>query len=94
MINEALKHQKKLKTSKTKGFCQIRNKATALGNQYIQANPLNSFEWIILDCDYNLPFFKDMPVLPNYIVRNKDNGKGHLYFKISTVHNKVLSQTY
>jgi len=91
MINEALRHQKKVKTSQTKGFCQIRNKATALTNQYIQANPLNAYEWLILDCDYFIPFFKDLPVLPNYIVRNKDNGKGHLYFKIATVHNNEHS---
>jgi hypothetical protein len=91
MINEALRHQKKLKTSQTKGFCQIRNKALALTNPYIQANPLNSIEWIIIDCDYELPYFKDMPVVPNYIVRNKHNGKGHLYYKISAVHNNGFS---
>ena len=91
MINEVLRHQKKLKTSQTKGFCQIRSKALALTNPYIEANPLNSYEWIIIDCDYFIPFFKDLPILPNYIVRNKDNGKGHLYFKISTVHNNEHS---
>jgi hypothetical protein len=91
MINEALRTQKKVKTSQTKGFCQIRNKALALTNPYIQANPLNSIEWIIIDCDYELPYFKDMAVVPNYIVRNKHNGKGHLYYKISAVHNNGFS---
>ena len=91
MINEALRHQKKLKTSQTKGFCQIRSKEIALKNPYIQVNPLNSYAWIVIDCDYNLPYFKDMPVLPNYIVRNKGNNRGHLYFKISEVHNNGFS---
>jgi hypothetical protein len=91
MINEVLRHQKKLKTSQTKGFCQIRSKEYALKNPYIQVNPLNSYAWIVIDCDYNLPYFKDMPVLPNYIVRNKSNNRGHLYFKISEVHNNGFS---
>ena len=91
MINEALRHQKKLKTSQSKGFCQIRNKALALTNQYIQANPLNSFEWIILDCDYSMPYWEDLPVQPNIIVYNKDNNKAHLYFKIKAVHNNLES---
>ena len=91
MINEALRHQKKLKTSETKGFCQIRSKKYALKNPYIQVNPLNSYAWIVIDCDYNLPYFKDMPVVPNYIVKNKGNNRGHLYFKISEVHNNGFS---
>lgn len=91
MINEALRHQKKLKTSQTKGFCQIRSKEYALKNPYIQVNPLNAYAWIVIDCDYNLPYFKDMPVLPNYIVKNKGNNRGHLYFKISEVHNNGFS---
>lgn len=91
MINEALKTQKKVKTSQTKGYCQIRNKAIALANPYIQVNPLNSYEWIVIDCDYNVPYYKDLPIQPNYIVRNKANGKAHLYFKISSVHNNGFS---
>ena len=91
MINEALRHQKKIKTSREKGFCQIRSKEIALKNPYIQVNPLNSYAWIVIDCDYDLPYFKDMPVYPNYIVRNKDNNRGHLYFKISEVHNNGFS---
>ena len=91
MIYEALRHQKKLKTSQTKGFCQMRSKEIALKNPYIQVNPLNSYAWVVIDCDYNLPYFKDMPVLPNYIVRNKGNNRGHLYFKISEVHNNGFS---
>lgn len=91
MINEALKTQKKLKTSRIKGYCQIRSKDIALENPYIQVNPLNSYEWIVIDCDYNVPYYKDLPVQPNYIVRNKGNGKAHLYFKISSVHNNGFS---
>jgi hypothetical protein len=91
MINEALKHQKKIKTSREKGYCQIRSKSIGLKNRYIQANPLNSYEWIIIDCDYEVPYFKDLPIYPNYIVRNKDNGRAHLYFKVSAVHNNGFS---
>lgn len=93
MINEALKHQKKIKTSREKGYCQIRSKSIGLKNRYIQANPLNSYEWIIIDCDYEVPYFKDLPIYPNYIVRNKDNGRAHLYFKVSAVHNCEGLQT-
>lgn len=91
MINEALSQQRKLKTSRIKGFCQIRSKAIALENPYIQANPLNSYEWIIIDCDYDVLSYKDLPVQPNYIVRNKENSRAHLYFKISAVHNNGFS---
>lgn len=91
MINEALNQQKKVKTSREKGFCTIRNKAIALSNPYIQANPLNSYEWIIIDCDYDVLYYKDLPVQPNYIVRNKENSRAHLYFKISAVHNNGFS---
>jgi hypothetical protein len=91
MIKETLKTQKKLKTSQSKGFCQIRNKAIALTNPYIQANPLNSFEWIIIDVDTNIDYWEDLPVQPNYVVMNKDNNKGHLYFKIKAVHNNLSS---
>ena len=91
MINEALKTQKKIKTSQTKGFCQIRSKDIALSNPYIQANPLNSYEWIIIDIDTNIDYWEDLPVKPNIIVMNKDNNKGHLYFKIKAVHNNLDS---
>jgi len=91
MIKEVLKQQKKLKTSQTKGFCQIRSKAIALDNPYIQANPLNSYEWIIIDIDTNIDYWEDLPVKPNIIVMNKNNNKGHLYYKISAVHNNLSS---
>lgn len=91
MIKEALKYQKKIKTSQEKGFCKVRSKEIAFSNPYIQANPLNSYEWIIVDCDYDVPYFKDLPVCPNYLVRNKDNNRAHLYFKISAVHNNDTS---
>lgn len=91
MINEALRQQRKLKTSRIKGFCQIRSKAIALSNPYIQVNPLNSYEWIVIDIDTNIDYWEDLPVTPNIIVMNKGNNKGHLYFKIKAVHNNLDS---
>lgn len=91
MINETLRHQKKLKCSDTKSHTVIRNLAIALKKPYIQANPLNSFEWIILDIDHENTYIDDLPIKPNFIVYNKGNNKAHYYFKIKAVHNNDQS---
>jgi len=91
MIKETLKKQKKIRCSDTKGYSVIRNKAIALQKPYIQANPLNSFEWIIVDIDHQNTYLEDLPVKPNIIVYNKDNRKAHYYFKIKAVHNNGFS---
>lgn len=91
MINETLSKQKKVKCSDTKSHTVIRNLAIALKKPYIQANPLNSFEWIIIDIDHENTYIDDLPVQPNIIVYNKTNNKAHYYFKISTVHNNEHS---
>jgi len=91
MINDTLRKQKKVKCSDTKSHTVIRNLAIALKKAYIQANPLNSFEWIILDIDHENTFIDDLPVKPNIIVYNKTNNKAHYYFKIKTVHNNEQS---
>jgi hypothetical protein len=91
MINETLSKQKKIRCSNEKGYSVIRNKSLALQKPYIQANPLNSFEWIIIDIDHQNTYFKDIPVAPNIIVYNKHNNKAHYYFKIKAVHNNLES---
>jgi hypothetical protein len=91
MINETLSKQKKVKCSDTKSHTVIRNLAIALKKPYIQANPLNSFEWIILDIDHENTYIDDLSVKPNIIVYNKDNNKAHYYFKIKAVHNNDQS---
>ena len=91
MISETLSKQKKIRCSNEKGYSVIRNKALALQKPYIQANPLNSFEWIIIDIDHHNTYFKDIPVTPNIIVYNKHNNKAHYYFKIKAVHNNLES---
>ena len=91
MINDTLSKQKKVKCSDTKSHTVIRNLAIALKKTYIQANPLNSFEWIILDIDHENTYIDDLPVKPNIIVYNKTNNKAHYYFKIKAVHNNDQS---
>jgi hypothetical protein len=91
MINEILSKQKKVKCSDTKSHTVIRNLAIALKKPYIQANPLNSFEWIILDIDHENTYIDDLAVKPNIIVYNKTNNKAHYYFKIKAVHNNDQS---
>jgi len=91
MIYEALTTQKKVRCSNEKGYSIIRNLAIALDKPYIQANPLNSYEWIILDIDHEDTYIDDLPIKPNIIVYNKDNNKAHYYFKISAVHNNGFS---
>jgi hypothetical protein len=91
MINETLSKQKKVKCSDTKSHTVIRNLAIALKKPYIQANPLNSFEWIILDIDHENTYIDDLAVKPNIIVYNKTNNKAHYYFKIKAVHNNDQS---
>jgi hypothetical protein len=91
MINETLSKQKKVKCSDTKSHTVIRTLDIALKKAYIQANPLNSFEWIILDIDHENTYIDDLPIKPNFIVYNKGNNKAHYYFKISTVHNNEHS---
>ena len=91
MIKETLTTQKKVRCSNEKGYSIIRSLAIALEKPYIQANPLNSFEWIVLDIDHEKTFIDDLPVKPNIIVYNKDNNKAHYYFKISAVHNNGFS---
>ena len=91
MIKNTLTNQKKIRCSNEKGYSVIRNKSLALAKPYIQANPLNAFEWIILDIDHENTYIDDLSIKPNYIVYNKDNNKAHLYFKISVVHNNENS---
>ena len=91
MINEKLSKQKKVKCSDTKSYTVIRNLAIALKKPYIQANPLNSYEWIILDIDHENTYIEDLAVKPNIIVYNKTNNKAHYYFKIKAVHNNDQS---
>jgi hypothetical protein len=91
MIKEILSKQKKVKCSDTKSHTVIRSLAIALKKPYIQANPLNSFEWIILDIDHENTFIDDLQVKPNIIVYNKTNNKAHYYFKIKAVHNNDQS---
>ncbi|MBK2085929.1 replication initiation protein [Francisella adeliensis] len=91
MIKETLTTQKKVRCSNEKGYSIIRNLAIALEKPYIQANPLNSYEWIILDIDHENTFIDDLPIKPNIIVYNKDNNKAHYYFKILAVHNNGFS---
>ena len=91
MIKETLTTQKKVRCSNEKGYSIIRNLAIALEKPYIQANPLNSYEWIILDIDHEDTYIDDLPIKPNIIVYNKDNNKAHYYFKISAVHNNGFS---
>lgn len=91
MIKNILINQKKLRCSNEKGYSVIRNLAIALKKPYIQANPLNSYEWIILDIDHENTFIDDLLVKPNIIVYNKDNNKAHYYFKIEAVHNNGFS---
>jgi len=91
MINEVLSKQKKVKCSDTKSHTVIRNIAIALKKPYMQANPLNSFEWIILDIDHENTYIDDLVVKPNIIVYNKTNNKAHYYFKINAVHNNDQS---
>jgi len=91
MIKNTLTNQKKIRCSNQNAYSIIRNTDIALQKPYIQANPLNAFEWIILDIDHENTYIDDLQIKPNYIVYNKDNNKAHLYFKISVVHNNENS---
>lgn len=86
LIRESLSKQKKIRCADVKSYSVIRNLQQGLDKLYIEINPLNSYEWIVIDCDYDVPYYEDMPVVPNYIVRNPENNKAHLFFKIDAVH--------
>ena len=86
IIRNVFYKQKKIRCADRKNYSIIRNLECGLDKLYIEINPLNSYEWIVIDCDYEVPYFKDMIVYPNYIVRNPDNNKAHLFFKVSAIH--------
>lgn len=86
IIREAFAKQTKIRCADRKNYSIIRNLNQGLDKLYIDINPLNSYEWIVIDCDYDVPYFEDMLVYPNYIVKNPGNNKAHLFFKVSAVH--------
>lgn len=91
LIKSTLNHQKKVRCSDMKSYSVIRNTGNALKKAYIELNPQNSYEWIIVDCDYDVPYHKDLAISPNYMVRNLDNNKAHLFYKINAVHKNEFS---
>ncbi|BCD92668.1 hypothetical protein fh0823_28050 (plasmid) [Francisella halioticida] len=86
IIREVFAKQAKIRCSDRKDYSIIRNLNQGLDKLYIEINPLNSYEWIVIDCDHDVPYYKDMLVYPNYIVKNPGNNKAHLFFKVSAVH--------
>lgn len=91
LVLDTLKKQKKIRCSDSKGYSIIRSLEQGVLKPYIELNPLNSYEWIIIDVDHENTYYKDLPICPNIIVLNKDNNKAHYYFKIKAVHNNNLS---
>ena len=91
IIRKVFAKQTKIRCADIKSYSVIRNLNQGLDKLYIEINPINSYEWIVIDCDYEVPYFEDMVVYPNYIVKNPDNNKAHLFFKVSAVHRNKSS---
>ena len=67
----------------------IRPKLTAIKYKYIQPNSPYYLHYIVLDLDYEaviaeLFYNLIIPVLPNVLTENPENGKAHLIFELKT----------
>lgn len=75
----------KIKVSNEDYFQVIRSKKSASKFTHIQYNHLSGNNYICLDCDIDVfQTLSDKNINPNLLVVNKDNNRGHFYFRLES----------
>ena len=75
----------KVKVSNKDYFQIIRNKSHSAKYSHIQYNHLSGQNYIGLDCDNDVfNVIEEKNINPNLVVKNHDNNKAHLFFRLSS----------
>lgn len=75
----------KVKVSNQDYFQVIRSKKFAANFSHIQYNHLSGSNYVCLDCDHDsFQIISETNLSPNLLVVNKDNNRGHLYFRLES----------
>jgi len=75
----------KVKVSNADYYQIIRSKRLSCQYSHIQYNHLSGQNYIGLDCDYDVfELLEEKNVNPNLVVKNHDNNKAHLFFRLSS----------
>lgn len=75
----------KVKVSNQDYFQVIRSKEKAANYSHISYNHISGINYICLDCDGDsFQIISETSLSPNLLVVNKDNSRGHLYFRLES----------